>query len=96
MTPFYIKTSVCGSSQWKEVSGFYVKRNGEWCEVDEAHVKTDICGSSEWKQYYSNTKYYNFLFFEFRHCKTTFLWCYNSWYYSTNFFNLLFSRFLST
>ena len=54
--PFYIKTSVCGSSEWKEVSGFYVKRNGEWCEVDEAHVKTDICGSSEWKQYYSNTK----------------------------------------
>lgn len=57
MSPYYIKTSLCGSSQWKEVTGFYVKRNGEWCEINEAHVKTSVCGSpSEWKLYYSNTK----------------------------------------
>jgi len=56
MSPFYIKTSVCGTPQWKEVTGFYVKREGEWCEVNQAHVKTDICGDSEWKLYYSSTK----------------------------------------
>ena len=57
MSPFYIKTSVCGSSQWKEVTGFYVKKNGSWCEVNEGHIKTSVCGDpSEWKLYYSNTK----------------------------------------
>lgn len=57
MSPFYIKTSVCGTSQWKEVTGFYVKREGEWCEVNEAHVKTSVCGDiSQWKLYYSNVK----------------------------------------
>lgn len=57
MSPYYIKTSLCGSSQWKEVTGFYVKRNGEWCEINEAHVKTSVCGNpSEWKLYYSSTK----------------------------------------
>jgi len=56
MPPYYIKTSICGSSQWKEVAGFYVKRNGEWCEVNQAHVKTSVCGNSEWKEYYSKTK----------------------------------------
>jgi hypothetical protein len=57
MSPFYIKTSVCGTPQWKEVTGFYVKREGGWCEVNEAHVKTSVCGDiSQWKLYYSNTK----------------------------------------
>ena len=55
MSPYYIKTSICGSSQWKEVSGFYVKKNGEWCEVNEAYIKTSICVDSRWKQYYSRT-----------------------------------------
>jgi len=57
MSPYYIKTSVCGSSQWKEVAGFYVKKNGNWCAVDEAYVKTSVCGDiSQWKLYYSGTK----------------------------------------
>jgi hypothetical protein len=57
MSPYYIKTSVCGSSQWKEVAGFYVKKSGSWCAVDEAYVKTSVCGDiSQWKLYYSGTK----------------------------------------
>jgi len=57
MAPYYIKTSVCGSSQWKEVTGFYVKKNGSWCAVNEAYVKTSVCGDiSQWKLYYSGAK----------------------------------------
>ena len=55
MSPYYVKTSICGDSEWKEVTGFYVKKNGEWCEVKEGYVKTSICGDSEWKLYYSTT-----------------------------------------
>lgn len=57
MSPYYIKTGVCGSSQWKEVTGFYVKKNGSWCAVNEAYVKTSVCGDiSQWKLYYSGAK----------------------------------------
>jgi hypothetical protein len=57
MSPFYIKTSICGSSEWKEVKGFYVKKDGDWCAVNEAQIKTSVCGNpSEWKLYYSTTK----------------------------------------
>jgi len=59
MTPFYIKTSVCGSSQWKEVTGYYVKKDGKWCEVTEGQIKTDVCPGStepEFKVFYSNVK----------------------------------------
>lgn len=57
MSPYYIKTSICGSSQWKEVTGFYVKKNGNWCAVNEAYIKTSVCGDiSQWKLYYSANK----------------------------------------
>lgn len=56
MSPYYIKTDICGLSEWKEVVSYYVKRDGVWVEVTEAHVKTDVCGgNSEWKQYYGTT-----------------------------------------
>lgn len=59
MTPFYIKTSICGSSQWKEVTGYYVKKDGKWCEVTEGQIKTVACPGStepEFKVFYSNVK----------------------------------------
>ena len=42
-------------------------------------------------EYCFNIKHINFLYSKFKYCKTTFLWCNNSWNTTINFFNIFFN-----